>query len=367
MMRGKKEVVFVGMSGGVDSSVTAALLQERGFDVHGVFIKVWEPTDEATGEPLFPGVCTWREDRHDAMRVTAQLNIPFYTLDLENEYKREVVDYMVAEYRQGRVPNPDVMCNKQIKFGSFLEWAKKQGADYIATGHYARVKREAPNSKSKAQNYLLKGIDVNKDQSYFLWTLTQKQLARTLFPIGEFEKSRVREMAHAYGLTTAEKKDSQGLCFIGDIEMHEFLSRFIQPRKGDVLNESVEKVGEHDGAFFFTIGQRHGFTVENTSTHSRPHYVVDKNVVENTITVSPELKAGSHTKKEVALEQENWIIHPPENEKVYTGKIRYQHTGVPCTYNGNTLAFKEPQVVAAGQSIVLYDGNTCIGGGIIAS
>lgn len=349
--------VFVGMSGGVDSSVTAALLKERGFDVYGVFIKVWEPD-------WYP--CTWREDRRDAMRVAAQLNIPFSTLDLEKEYKQEIVDYMVEEYRQGRVPNPDVMCNKQIKFGSFLDWALKQGAGYIATGHYARI-REFKDQKSKVKSFeLLKGKDENKDQSYFLWTLTQKQLRHTLFPIGEFEKIRVREMAEEYDLPTAHKKDSQGLCFIGEIEMRDFLSHFIEPRKGGVLDESGNVIGEHDGAFFFAIGQRHGFSITNTDTRSKPHYVVDKNIANNTITVSEKQKQSEYAREHVVLSNENWVAEKPSPETEYTAKIRYRGTPQKARYKDGCISFAQPQNVSAGQSIVLYDGDICLGGGIIS-
>lgn len=351
-----RQTVFVGMSGGVDSSVTAALLKERGFDVHGVFIKVWEPD-------WYP--CTWREDRRDAMRVAAQLDIPFHTLDLEQEYKKEIVDYMVDEYRKGRVPNPDVMCNKYIKFGSFLEWALEQGADFVATGHYARLRRG--NHELGIKNYeLLKGVDENKDQSYFLWTLTQDQLQHVLFPMGEFEKPRVRGMAAEYGLATAEKKDSQGLCFIGEIEMREFLSHFIKPQKGVVLNERGETVGEHDGAFFFAIGQRHGFSITNTNTDSKPHYVVGKNMEKNTITISEKQTQTEYARKDVSISNENWIEKIPVSGEEYEAKIRYRGTLQRVLYKDGVMSFEQPQNVSVGQSIVLYEGDVCLGGGIVS-
>ncbi|MEK7118469.1 MAG: tRNA 2-thiouridine(34) synthase MnmA, partial [Patescibacteria group bacterium] len=243
-MSGPKRKVFVGLSGGVDSSVSAALLKEQGYDVVGVFIKVWQAD-------FLP--CTWREERRDAMRAAAHLNIPFLTLDLEKEYKKEVVDYMIREYGAGRIPNPDVMCNKHVKFGAFLDFAKKHGADFIATGHYSRVvsRQESVGSRKFV---LLKGADKEKDQSYFLWTLTQAQLAHTLFPVGHLKKSQVRLLARKFGLSNAEKKDSQGLCFIGAIDMAKFLKQYLHTEKGDVRNENGDIVGTHDGALLYTIG-----------------------------------------------------------------------------------------------------------------
>ena len=233
MLKKKTKKVFIGMSGGVDSSVSAALLKEHGYDVTGVFIKVWQPE-------FFE--CTWRADRLDAMRVCAKLDIPFLTLNLEKEYKKEVVDYMIDEYKAGRTPNPDVMCNKYIKFGGFFDFAMKHSADFIATGHYARVKKfprgetsgfnPSPEVSPRGTYQLLAGRDKNKDQSYFLWTLTQKQLQKTLFPIGDIDKPEVRKLAEKYGLATAVKKDSQGLCFIGKIDMKDFLKNYMKEKKG---------------------------------------------------------------------------------------------------------------------------------------
>jgi len=266
-----KKKVFVGLSGGVDSSTSAAILKKDGYDVTGVFIKVWQPD-------FLP--CSWREDRLDAMRVAAHLDIPFITMDLEKEYKQEVVDYMVHEYKEGRTPNPDVMCNKYIKFGAFFDKAMEMGADYVATGHYARVKKDGDVVR------LLAGADENKDQSYFLWTLTQKQLKKTLFPIGEYVKPEVRKIAEKFGLSTAKKKDSQGLCFIGKLDMKDFLKEFIPEKKGDVLNGKGEVVGEHDGAYFYTLGQRHGFTVTVKGVDDTPYFIIYKDIEANTITVS---------------------------------------------------------------------------------
>ena len=222
---GKGKKVFVGMSGGVDSSVSALLLQQQGYDVTGVFIKVWQPDFVE---------CTWKEDRLDAMRVAAQLDIPFVTLDLEKEYKEGVIDYMIEEYRQGRTPNPDVMCNREVKFGAFFSWAKKQDKDaYIATGHYANNDGET----------LLVSKDTNKDQTYFLWALKKELLTSIVFPIGDMEKSMVREIAAAHSLSVSTKKDSQGLCFVGTINVKTLLKQFIDEKDGDVLNEAGEIIG----------------------------------------------------------------------------------------------------------------------------
>ena len=379
--KGKK--VYVGMSGGVDSSVSAALLKKAGYDVTGVFIKVWQPE-------WFP--CTWREDRLDAMRVAAKLDIPFITLDLEKEYKKEVVDYMIAEYRAGRTPNPDVMCNKHVKFGGFYRWAMAQGADYVATGHYARVaqsatressitnnqfsdKSEIQDLKLSTNNYQLKtALDSNKDQSYFLWTLTADQLAHTLFPVGDLEKPQVRKYAEKFGLATAFKKDSQGLCFIGKVDVKDFLKRYIEPKKGDVLSMDGTVIGFHDGATFFTLGERHGFTITKKGTHDEAHYVVAKDVEKNTITVSSvsNMAISEATVSKVKLTQAN-IINPSELKlnHPYTARARYRQPLVGCKVTKQQddhleIAFDTAQEhISPGQSLVLYDGEVCLGGGVI--
>jgi len=373
--------VFVGMSGGVDSSVSAALLLRDGYDVTGVFIKVWQPDEDISGLK-----CTWREDRLDAMRVAAKIGIKFETLDLEAEYKREVVDYMIAEYRAGRTPNPDVMCNKHVKFGGFYDWAIKQDADYIATGHYAQIlpSPSAPNTFN-----LVAGNDANKDQSYFLWTLTQEQLHRTLFPVGNIEKPRVRELAKSFGLPTAEKKDSQGLCFIGKIDIKEFLSHYIQPKIGDVLDIDDHIIGTHDGAFFFTLGERRGFTIHDRhkTPNDEPYYIVAKDVEKNTITVAHKVFKKDETdatensegvlpngRKETRLIKINW---PAGNGANYVGKrlmarSRYRAQLTPIMImrlEAGTceIYFEEPQyALSSGQSLVMYDGAICVGGGVIA-
>jgi len=360
---GKK--VFVGLSGGVDSSVSAALLKNAGYDVTGVFIKVWQPD---------LGECTSKQDRLDAMRVCAKLDIPFYTLNLEKEYKKEIVDYMIAEYKSGRTPNPDVMCNKYIKFGGFFNWAMEEGADFVATGHYAQVKN------NKGIFKLLAGKDDNKDQSYFLWTLTQKELSKTLFPIGHLLKPEVRKLAEKYKLNTAIKKDSQGLCFIGKIDMKDFLKMYIKEKKGIVLDENGRIIGNHDGAFYLTVGQRHGFEITEKTPSDSPYYIIDKNIEKNTITVSKDpKKVIEEDSKIIKLEKINWNQgFEPNFSKKYSARIRYRQPLEECTVVKSQksiklkenikyeLHFTNPQkAVTEGQSAVIYDGEICLGGGII--
>jgi tRNA-uridine 2-sulfurtransferase len=347
----QKKKVYVGMSGGVDSSVSAALLKKSGYDVTGVFIKVWQP-DWIT--------CAWKEDRLDAMRVAAQLDIPFITLDLEKEYKEEVVDYMVNEYKAGRTPNPDVMCNRHVKFGGFYNWAMKQGADFVATGHYAQVK----------DGKLIMGDDSNKDQTYFLWTLTKEQLDHTLFPVGNIEKPEVRKLAKKFKLATADKKDSQGLCFIGKIDVKEFLSHYITENRGDVLDMRGNVIGYHDGAFFYTIGERHGFTITKKTPHDEPMFVVSKNIEKNTLTVSVKSPEGElpNGKTEVKLKDVNWIGEVPVGKKVMA-RSRYREALQEVVINDrNLVTFTKPQfTLSPGQSLVIYNGSLCLGGGIIAA
>jgi tRNA-specific 2-thiouridylase len=350
---GRKKV-YVGMSGGVDSSVSAALLKEQGFDVTGVFIKVWQPEWLAD-----TNVCTWREDRLDAMRVAAQLGIPFITLDLEKEYKEEVVDYMIREYKAGRTPNPDVMCNRFVKFGGFYSWAMKHDADFVATGHYCQV----------IDGQLVMGDDANKDQTYFLWTLTAEQLKHVMFPVGNIEKPEVRKLAKKFGLATAEKKDSQGLCFIGKIDVKEFLGHYIDEKRGDVLDEDGKVIGYHDGAFFYTIGERHGFTVTVKTPNDAPYYVFAKDIEKNTISVSEKTAEGNLEggKTRVELREANWVGDAPQAGKKYMARSRYRETLQEVTLsNGKWVEFTNPQfTLSPGQSIVVYEGNVCKGGGII--
>ena len=387
----KKQKVFVGMSGGVDSSVSAALLKQakpnnfkklfgrptpkgfRGYDVTGVFIQTWSPD-------WLP--CTWREERRDAMRVAAKLKIPLISLDLEKEYKEQVVDYMIAEYRAGRVPNPDVMCNKVIKFGGFFDYAMKQGADFVATGHYAnvaiRVERLGLSSTLNAKRYTLNAsADAQKDQTYFLWTLTQRELSRTLFPIGHLQKSKVRSIARRFHLLNAEKKDSQGLCFMGKIDVKEFLKHYIKEKPGNVLNEQGEIIGSHEGATFYTLGERHGFRIINKSTNDLPYYIVSKDIKKNILVASNEKDGEEILKKEIQINKVNWNQGiEPDLAKKYQARIRYRQglqecrlylgTKFPSKNNIYRIVFNEPQIApASGQSVVIYDKDICLGGGVI--
>lgn len=355
--------VFVGMSGGVDSSVTAALLKQAGHDVLGVFIKVWEPPGE------FGEVCTWREDRRDATRVAARLDIPLVTVDLSREYERSVVQYMIREYRSGRTPNPDVECNRAIKFGAFFQWAIKHGADFVATGHYARRAPATSFSASGQQGKVAKKIvagyrllaarDKNKDQSYFLWTLGQKELSRCLFPIGDYLKSEVRRLAKKFVLPNAAKKDSQGLCFLGRLDLKKFLQQYIKPKPGKVLDENGRVIGGHQGVWFYTVGEHHY------------GYIIKKDIRKNTLTVSavsPAIIAGAAIK----LAGVNWIAgQPPPLAKSYRVRLRHRGEFYPCRLAKVKSAWRVifrtlPFAPAAGQSLVLYDSELCLGGGIIA-
>ena len=377
-----KKQVFIGMSGGVDSSVSAALLKKEGYDVTGVFIKVWQPDWLE---------CTWKEDRRDAMRVAAHLNITFTTLDLEKEYKKDVVDYMIAEYRAGRTPNPDVMCNKSVKFGAFYDWAMEKGADFVATGHYAQVIKDgtSPALASKKEYLNAPGTfnvhtakDSNKDQSYFIYNLKQEQLSHILFPIGHLDKPEVRILARKFKLQNADKKDSQGLCFIGHVDMKEFLSHYIHSKPGIVLNERGQTIGTHPGALFFTIGERHGFTVTQKTPHDEPYFVIAKDMITNTITVAQHAPVRTVTKgartifptahTKIKIINTNWINRTPILGAQLYARARYRQvlentTIISIDKNEAYVDYAgSPQTISPGQCLVLYDGTVCIGGGIIA-
>ncbi len=342
--------VFVGLSGGVDSAVSAALLKEQGYDVTGVFIKVWQPDFLE---------CTWREERRDAMRVAARLDIPFLFFDFEAEYKKGVADYMIEEYRKGRTPNPDVMCNREIKFGVFWQKAREMRADFIATGHYAQITKAGPRYS------LVEGKDGEKDQSYFLWTLTQDDLAHTFFPVGHMEKSEVRKLARKYNIPVSEKKDSQGICFLGHVDLSEFLSHYIDITPGDVLDTGGNVIGRHAGALVYTLGERHGFDIFTKSPDSKPYYVVGKDVEKNTLTVSNNpLEISESLPTHMDLECINWISQTSRNENP-TARIRYRQEKFPVTLEESTVHFSAPQTAASGQSIVFYDNGVCLGGGIL--
>ncbi len=375
-----KQTVFVGLSGGVDSSVAAARLLDQGYKVVGVFIKVWQPDFLK---------CDAESERLDAMRVAAHLGIPFLTLDAAAEYKKEVGDYFVQEYISGRTPNPDVMCNRHVKFGAFWRFAKEHGADFIATGHYARVEKiqntndtngtnetnntdstnEANSTKHKTQTWkLLRGVDTNKDQSYFLWTLTQADLAYVLLPIGDSTKDEVRAEAKRRGLPTAVKKDSQGICFLGHVDIKEFLGHFVELKPGSVLDKNGQQIGTHDGALIYTLGQRHGFTVDGEAGRA-PHFVVAKDVENNTITVDhnpPVMTSGS----EINLTNTNSVSdHVLEGQLEAQIRYRQQPFRVEMlswsATEGRLLPLNQIEQPASGQSVVLYQGEECLGGGLV--
>lgn len=355
------KTVFVGLSGGVDSSVAALRLQKTGFNVVGVFIKVWHPDFLK---------CNWEEERLSAMRVAAHLRIPFLTCDAKEVYKKEVGEYFINEYKAGRTPNPDVLCNQHVKFGAFLDFAKNHGADFIATGHYARKSETRDKGREISGYSLLRGVDKGKDQSYFLWTLTQEQLKCALFPIGDSHKNEVRTEASAAGLPTAAKKDSQGICFLGAVDIPEFMSHFVKLEPGDVLNPKGEKIGTHKGALIYTLGQRHGFRVSVKGITETPHYVAAKDLQKNTITVDDKPPVIKISEK-IKMSSVNWIRKPEPNESL-SAQFRYRQKPFPA--NVEELNDSEYAVVplldtdrpAAGQSCVIYSGEQCLGGGIIS-
>jgi len=441
--------VYVGMSGGVDSSLTAALLVEQGYDVTGVYMKNWSKN--------LPGVkCPWADDLADAKRVAVQLGIDFKVFDFENEYKQKVVDYMIDEYKNGRTPNPDIMCNQEVKFKLFLEAALEDGADMIATGHYARVRHNSDlsdslifdetdassiisserfragsdkgpdalsNSGSKCseeiiaessasasvessrsanifsdtlepeseltpgpssdperssvsesisrkgehnKGYLLQAVDANKDQTYFLYRVTGEALGRTLFPIGEFTKPVVREMAAARGLTTAAKKDSQGICFVGQVGIRDFLGMYVDQKPGSIIDKKSGKVlGHHDGAIFYTIGQRHGLELGG----GLPYYVVGKDMEKNEVYVTTDLNDKNLWRESIELANVHWINDAPL-EGEYDIRIRHRAPLMKARLsyidNGVILEPKNAErAIAPGQSVVIYNGDICLGGGII--
>jgi tRNA-uridine 2-sulfurtransferase len=374
--------VYVAMSGGVDSSVAAALLSASGgkkqsYDVTGVFFKPWSLSKEVS-------FCDWKQDRRDAMMVAAKLRIKFKTWDFSKEYGREVVKYMISSYKKGITPNPDVMCNKEIKFGLFLKKALAEGADLIATGHYARIKSKTKNQKSKLQlknqklenEYkLLKGIDKNKDQSYFLWTLTQEQLKYCLFPIGECIKPEVRKLARKFGLLNHAKKDSQGVCFIGQLDMKEFLKKYIKPKKGKIVlfeaglhTQAGKTIGEHDGIYYYTIGQRHGM---NIGIGGGPYFVTGKDIKKNILFVSNRESSGDLKTKEMTVGNLSWVSEMPKLPAKISIKIRYRTESVPAVLKRIkrgilSIKFNKPvRAVTPGQSAVFYSRNELIGGGVI--
>ncbi|HEY0010574.1 MAG TPA: tRNA 2-thiouridine(34) synthase MnmA [Candidatus Paceibacterota bacterium] len=343
-MQGKR--VFVGLSGGVDSGVTAALLKDAGAIVTGVFIKGWYPPDMP---------CSWAEDRRDAMRVAAHLRIPFLTLDASKEYKEAVIDYLIREYRAGRTPNPDIMCNREVKFGAFHAFAMREDADYIATGHYAQVRRE------EGATTLVRGIDEGKDQSYFLWAVPQAALSHTLFPLGGMHKADVRKLARTFNMPNALKRDSQGICFLGSISVDDFLRAEMKPTSGKALGETGKEVGTHDGAVLYTLGER----IALRDSTPGPWYVVRKDMEANTVTVSG-VRDTPDERAKLPLIDTNWFRGIAPSGRVLA-QYRYHGPRVAGTFAPPSFTPETPlpEPVAAGQSLVLFDGDTCLGGGII--
>ncbi len=366
----KKDVrVVVGMSGGVDSSVAALLLKQQGYDVIGVFMKNWDDTDEY-------GHCTAEEDSEDVRRVCSQIGIPYYTVNFEKQYMDKVFAYFLDEFKRGRTPNPDVMCNREIKFGDFLQKALDLGAQYLATGHYARI------DQVDGEFRLLRGVDANKDQSYFLNVLGQYQLSKAMFPIGHLPKSEVRELARTAGLATAAKKDSTGVCFIGERNFNEFLSGYLPAKPGEIRTVEGELIGKHDGLMYYTLGQRQGLGIGGTGGGSgEPWFVVDKDLKHNVLYVVQGATHPSHYSKALLASGVHWVsdlaLSPETGNYNHfsplrcTAKFRYRQPdqGVTVVYKSDKtceVLFDQPQkAITPGQAVVFYQGEVCLGGGTI--
>lgn len=341
--------VFVGLSGGVDSSVAASLLVEQGHDVTGVYMKNW--SKDIAGHH-----CPWKEDLASARSTAAHLGIPLKVYDFEKDYFEAVTKYMLDSYSKGITPNPDIMCNQEIKFKVFLNKCLAEGAELIATGHYAKLK----NSK------LYTAVDASKDQTYFLYRMDPAVASKVLFPIGDFNKQEVRQLAKARNLPTANRPDSQGLCFVGNVPMKDFLSEFIKPKKGDIFDESGNVVGSHDGAFSYTIGQRHGLGIGG----GKPYFVYKIDTKSNEVFVTTDENSKLLNKKQFVIDDCVWWSNPSEH-KILTVKVRYRSSAIGCelkklkTGNYSVSLLKEERAITPGQSAVFYDDDEVIGGGII--
>ena len=350
----------MGLSGGVDSSVAALLLKQQGYEVIGVYMKNWSQD--------LPGMkCPWKEDYQDAKRVAVQLGIDFKMYDFEKEYRHRVVDYMVREYKAGRTPNPDIMCNQEVKFKLFLETALEDGADYIATGHYARVKHARANSQQLTANSsrLLLAKDEDKDQTYFLYRVSKEAFSKVIFPLGDLTKKEVKEIAKKHGLVSANRKESMGICFVGNIGIKEFLSQYIAEKPGKIVDQKGKVVGEHEGAVFYTIGQRHGLDVGG----GLPYYVTGKNMKNNEVLVTTDLQDEKLWSKHIKLTDAHWLNEP--NGKISV-RIRHRAPLVPVKLldkSSNLTAAaeleEEVRALTPGQSAVFYSGNKVLGGGIV--
>ncbi|MEM7764230.1 MAG: tRNA 2-thiouridine(34) synthase MnmA [Pseudomonadota bacterium] len=349
--------VIVGMSGGVDSSVTAWLLKQQGMVVEALHMTNWEADDE---------YCSAAEDLQDARRVCEQLDIPLHHVNFASDYRQRVFDYFLDEYRRGRTPNPDVLCNREIKFGVFAQYAKRLGADFLATGHYART------TLSAEKTLLLKGVDPNKDQTYFLHAVPGTAFANTLFPLGELAKPRVRELATEAGLATHRKKDSTGICFIGERPFREFLSRYLPAQPGDILDTDGQLVGTHSGLMYYTLGQRQGLGIGGQKhAADAPWFVARKDLPSNTLIVTQDKQHPDLHHDRLRCDAPHWINGAAPVGARLTAKIRHRQPDQWCRvdYDANgalIVAFETLQwAVACGQYVVLYDGDTCLGGGAI--
>ncbi len=347
--------VILGMSGGVDSSVAALLLKEQGYDVIGLFMKNWDETDP-------DGICTATDDADDARRVAHHLGIPFYTINFEKEYWDTVFTYFLNEYKRGRTPNPDVMCNQEIKFNAFLKYALTIEGDYIAMGHYARVDRD--------KKILLRGVDQSKDQSYFLSRITANALSKTIFPIGDMLKSEVRKIAEENNLITAKKKDSTGVCFIGERNFNEFLDKYLFTKPGDIINvDTMAKIGEHSGIIHYTNGQRRGLGIGGVGS-GEPWFVVGKNLEKNEVYVAQSESHPANYSVALYADSIHWISGKSPNSKNLTAKFRYRQPDVKIDMklldNDRALLEFEPfKGITPGQVAVIYDGDTCLGSMLI--
>ncbi|WLR46175.1 tRNA 2-thiouridine(34) synthase MnmA [Halobacillus litoralis] len=348
--------VVVGMSGGVDSSVAALLLKEQGYDVVGIFMKNWDDTDEN-------GVCTATEDYEDVIRVCNQLDIPYFAVNFEKQYWDKVFTYFLDEYKKGRTPNPDVMCNKEIKFKAFMDHAMSLGADYLATGHYAQVR------ENDGTYEMLRGVDHNKDQTYFLNQLSQEVLSKVMFPLGHLEKKDVRVIAEEHGLATAKKKDSTGICFIGERNFKEFLSEYLPAQPGNMETLDGEVKGKHDGLMYYTLGQRQGLGIGGAGD---PWFVVGKNVADNILYVGQGFHHDALYSDGLIASEASWTKGdvPTESFKC-TAKFRYRQedsgvTVYPMEDGTWKVMFDEPErAITPGQAVVFYDGEVCLGGATI--
>ncbi|MDN3556342.1 tRNA 2-thiouridine(34) synthase MnmA [Halomonas maura] len=358
--------VIVGMSGGVDSSVSALLLLEQGYEVEGLFMKNWDEDDGTE-------YCTAKEDLADAEAVCARLGIPLHTANFAAEYWDNVFEHFLAEYQAGRTPNPDILCNREIKFKVFLEYAEMLGAERIATGHYVRQGQARGRLVGDDRPRLLRGLDANKDQSYFLHAVPEAAIARTLFPVGELDKPEVRALADRHGLATARKKDSTGICFIGERRFRDFLKQYLPAQPGTIETPDGDVIGEHLGLMYYTLGQRQGLGIGGLADYPEdPWYVAGKDLARNVLVAVQGKHHPLLYTDSLATEAMDWVAgEPPAREGRLTAKTRYRQTDVPCRFTvaedgGVEVRFDAPQrAVTPGQSLVLYDGDVCLGGGVI--